>query len=225
MARLNHSCAPNVILMHSRCCDPTVESHNKSIVVSMLSTRPINANDELCITYLSQSCAALDARRLLLSQGFGFLCTCDRCRLEEENASIGDSDLSLLSNQHKSFPESIKLFEMVETYLINIDLLEIPKIYKKIIQIVLAMQPSWNQYLEGAEGVAWFQYSDKVFHATMHKLYENSMRIFQQLKKLQRLLSLEDLNYRGKSKNINSMYDFKAYICIPNSYDRHNHIL
>ncbi|CAK0815818.1 unnamed protein product, partial [Prorocentrum cordatum] len=75
VARLNHSCVPNLKIVFPR----------NSASLSAVSLTPINPGDELCISYIMEDADVKIRRRRLLE--YGFTCDCPRCLQEDSLAS------------------------------------------------------------------------------------------------------------------------------------------
>ncbi|CAJ1340264.1 unnamed protein product [Effrenium voratum] len=74
VARMNHSCAPNV----------KVTFPGNSSRLTTTSVLNISPRDELCICYVSQEADVQTRRRRLLE--YGFTCCCSRCLAEDSTA-------------------------------------------------------------------------------------------------------------------------------------------
>ncbi|CAK0902548.1 unnamed protein product [Prorocentrum cordatum] len=67
---INHSCCPNVVL----------EYRSNSNAASVVACRDVNDGDELSLAYLDFTVPwRLGDRHKHLLEGYGFVCTCDRC--------------------------------------------------------------------------------------------------------------------------------------------------
>lgn len=74
VARMNHSCAPNV----------KVAFHGNSAKITATSILGVGTGDELCICYVDQEADVQTRRRRLLE--YGFTCSCPRCQSEDSGA-------------------------------------------------------------------------------------------------------------------------------------------
>lgn len=70
-SKFNHSCCPNVRIVYGL--------SDSSLTASAVAVRPIAPGDQLCISYINALNLRVPDRQTLLSQGFSFLCNCDRC--------------------------------------------------------------------------------------------------------------------------------------------------
>jgi hypothetical protein len=75
VARMNHSCEPNM----------KVDFPGNSAKLRAFALRPMNAGDELCISYIEQGADVQTRRRQLLE--YGFTCVCDKCLREDSVAT------------------------------------------------------------------------------------------------------------------------------------------
>lgn len=75
VARLNHSCAPNV----------KVDFPENAARLRAFALRPIAPGEELCISYIEQQVDVQTRRRQLLE--YGFNCICEKC-LKEDGTAI-----------------------------------------------------------------------------------------------------------------------------------------
>merc|ERR1719382_1892924 len=75
VARLNHSCVPNLKIIFPR----------NSASLTAVSLAPINPGEELCISYILQDADVKVRQRRLLE--YGFTCNCPRC-LQEDNPAL-----------------------------------------------------------------------------------------------------------------------------------------
>lgn len=75
VARMNHSCAPNVKVTFPK-------NSSKLLATSVLNISP---GDELCLCYINQEADVQTRRRRLLE--YGFTCCCTRC-LAEDSATL-----------------------------------------------------------------------------------------------------------------------------------------
>ena len=71
VAKMNHSCDPNV----------EWRSLNGSAKIEMVALRPILEGDEILLSYIDQSLPVLERRERLLDL-YGFVCECPKCLLE-----------------------------------------------------------------------------------------------------------------------------------------------
>lgn len=78
LSRLNHSCVPN--------CTVQIRSipTKGSAEILLRSISSVGRQDELSISYISNECVDLSARRCVLSSAFNFRCCCPRCEREEQ---------------------------------------------------------------------------------------------------------------------------------------------
>ena len=74
---MNHSCDPNVIAS---------SSHNNH-TATFVALRPIEAGEELCISYVDDG-LPWEERRNLLQQFYRFECRCMRCHVQREKIPI-----------------------------------------------------------------------------------------------------------------------------------------
>jgi len=74
VARLNHSCAPNL----------KVDFLANSSCIQAVTLRPIAPGEELCISYIEQEMPVQQRRKQLLE--YGFHCICERCIAEDSGA-------------------------------------------------------------------------------------------------------------------------------------------
>lgn len=71
LSKLNHSCTPNAVLQFGI---------NQGRVIGYLKLlRDVQPNEEICISYLSQTCLSYENRQDLLLQAFQFKCCCELC--------------------------------------------------------------------------------------------------------------------------------------------------
>lgn len=74
---MNHSCDPNII---------SSSSHNND-TVTFVALRPIQAGEELCISYVDDN-LTWQERHKLLREFYRFECKCIRCHVQKENVKI-----------------------------------------------------------------------------------------------------------------------------------------
>uniref|UniRef100_A0A7S4J8V8 SET domain-containing protein n=2 Tax=Odontella aurita TaxID=265563 RepID=A0A7S4J8V8_9STRA len=86
IARINHSCRPNV-------CHMWRPDLRKMIV---FACRDIAPGDEICTTYGPSECLDTEGRRAHLLEHFSFECTCDMCT--EGNSNGGDDRMTELNS-------------------------------------------------------------------------------------------------------------------------------
>ena len=77
MSRINHSCDPNVQV--------TCAVGKGGLRAALVSTRNIDRNEELCMTYISALHLRFRERRCILEEAFAFICECNRCQVEAKN--------------------------------------------------------------------------------------------------------------------------------------------
>mmetsp|Transcript_155364 Transcript_155364/g.289910 ORF Transcript_155364/g.289910 Transcript_155364/m.289910 type:complete len:500 (-) Transcript_155364:41-1540(-) len=75
VARINHSCAPNVKVLFPM----------NSARLQAIALTPVNAGEELCISYIRQEADVKTRRRQLLE--YGFNCVCEKC-VREDSTSV-----------------------------------------------------------------------------------------------------------------------------------------
>jgi len=75
VARLNHSCSPNVKLSFP----------GNSARICATATAPMAIGEELCICYINQE-DNVQTRRKQLLEWYGFVCSCERCAREDSGA-------------------------------------------------------------------------------------------------------------------------------------------
>jgi hypothetical protein len=83
VARINHSCRPNAVLIY----DASTSYEHPAVSASIVPVRHISEDEEVTLSYLQSLCAPLQTRRDLLMQGFAFHCQCDRC-IEDEKEGV-----------------------------------------------------------------------------------------------------------------------------------------
>lgn len=71
VSRINHSCAPNVVLMHL--------NSKEGVICRAVAVREITAGEEITMCYLQDACLPQLARREYLENSFHFTCSCERC--------------------------------------------------------------------------------------------------------------------------------------------------
>jgi hypothetical protein len=127
LARVNHSCSPNVCFAYATSnsgsssvsgngADAERSSEERScrgvpagiprlsvdVIVWLVATRTIRPAEPLCISYTSELCSPVPARRGILKAAFAFDCNCRRCTGEcQGSAPVEPSD----SSQSKAFQE------------------------------------------------------------------------------------------------------------------------
>jgi hypothetical protein len=76
MHLFNHSCAPNVAFD----CVPTytLSRGSGTLLFALVSLRPIDAGDEICLSYTSTADDGNERRKTLWAE-YGFDCRCERC--------------------------------------------------------------------------------------------------------------------------------------------------
>ncbi|KAL7536532.1 hypothetical protein ACHAXR_009276 [Thalassiosira sp. AJA248-18] len=97
IARINHSCRPNVNHFWSTNLQQTL----------IFATRDIKLGEELCTTYGPSECMVTEGRRNYLSSRFSFECMCEMCL--EGNTNGGDERMVEI----QSLQEEISLFSPV----------------------------------------------------------------------------------------------------------------
>jgi hypothetical protein len=96
IARMNHSCRPNV----NHTWRPDLQ---KTLV---LATRDIAVGEELCTTYGPSECLDTSGRRSYLKENFSFDCQCQMCH--EGNSLGGDDRMKQLNDLHASIPDIVR---------------------------------------------------------------------------------------------------------------------
>jgi hypothetical protein len=81
IARINHSCAPNAQANFS----------NPLGLFNVHATRPIEAGEEVTISYLSEHGAPRALRQNQLESGYNFECTCPACDLSTSQGRDGEA--------------------------------------------------------------------------------------------------------------------------------------
>eukprot|EP01040_Poterioochromonas_malhamensis_P008600 gene8600-9306_t len=98
IARINHSCQPNVMLFQEVVNSASASAPALSLTVRAI--RKINADEELTMSYLQESSNSISGlslsyttRQQLLSSGFQFTCQCERCEVEKSAMLPSSSNL------------------------------------------------------------------------------------------------------------------------------------
>jgi hypothetical protein len=77
LSKLNHSCDPNVQI--------TFALGKGGLRTALVSTRKIERNEELLMTYISALHLRFNERRCILQEAFAFICACSRCQYESRS--------------------------------------------------------------------------------------------------------------------------------------------
>jgi len=96
LARINHSCRPNVNHTWRKDMQKTL----------VFATRNIAAGEELFTSYGPSECLDTAGRRSYLSEGFSFHCMCDMC--SEDDGGAGDARMVKLHDLHASLPNMVR---------------------------------------------------------------------------------------------------------------------
>ena len=95
LARINHSCRPNV----NHIWRPDLQQ------TLVFATRHVAAGDELFTTYGPSECLNTAGRRSYLQEGFSFHCMCDMC--SEQESLGGDARMVQVHNLHAALPMTV----------------------------------------------------------------------------------------------------------------------
>ncbi|KAF2657255.1 SET domain-containing protein [Lophiostoma macrostomum CBS 122681] len=82
IARCNHSCIPNA----------QANWHPALSAFNVHALRDIAAHEEICLSYLEERGEGRDARRRVLSEGYGFECACEACGWDAEGEAGEEDD-------------------------------------------------------------------------------------------------------------------------------------
>ncbi|KAG8157966.1 hypothetical protein KVR01_012238 [Diaporthe batatas] len=110
-SRFNHSCLPNCDYEH------TTDSDKRRITIAIRTSRDIQPEEELCLTYLNYY-EERGRRLAALKQNWGFVCNCPACDVENPAVDTAAHEKMLAEyRQLKKDPESHALYSGAPTRL------------------------------------------------------------------------------------------------------------
>ena len=114
MARINHSCCPNSILLYNtpqNFQDSNI-NHTDQVIISVVNIRKLEINEEITVSYIQPLCSSLELRQELLKQGFNFSCTCIRCTIEQKQQQQQQQHQQALLQQQQQQDNELYLNHM-----------------------------------------------------------------------------------------------------------------